>query len=226
MRLVSLAQQATTATIEADILGQPVVYRLKAPGRHHALNSLAVLGAAVLAGADLAKAALALQNWEPGEGRGSRKSIRLDPIDPASAFLLIDESYNANPASVKAALETLALAEIGTCETGRAGRRIAVIGDMLELGDEADALHADIAALPEMADIDIVFASGPHSRALYDALPPEKRGAWAETSVDLAPVVGEAVRTGDAVIVKGSLGSRMAKIVDHLSAPRNRRRPA
>lgn len=224
IRLTSLAQQSTTAAVEADILGQSVLYRLNAPGRHHALNSLAVLGASVLAGAELARAALALQDWEPGEGRGSRKPIRLDPIDPASAFLLIDESYNANPVSVKAALETLSLAEIGTGPAGRAGRRIAVIGDMLEMGERADELHAALASLPEMADIDLVYASGPHCRALFDALPPEKRGAWAETSADLAPQVVDAVRTGDAVIVKGSLGSRMAKIVDALSAPRARRR--
>ena len=226
IRLVTLKQQATTATVEADVMGQAVLYRLNAPGKHHVLNSLAVLGAAVLAGADLARAALSLKNWHPGEGRGSRKEIRTDPIDPASAFLLIDESYNANPASVRAALETLGLAEPGLDPTGRSGRRIAVIGDMLELGPRADELHAEIAAAPEMSKVDIAFACGPHSRALYDALPPNKRGEWAEDSTKLAPMVRDAVRAGDALIVKGSLGSRMAKIVDVLNAPRSRRKHA
>jgi UDP-N-acetylmuramoyl-tripeptide--D-alanyl-D-alanine ligase len=226
VRLTGLKQQATTATVEADILGQSILYRLNAPGKHHALNSLAVLGAVALAGADLARAALSLQGWEPGEGRGSRKNIRLDPIDPKSAFLLIDESYNANPASVRAALETLGLAQPGLDPTGREGRRIAVIGDMLELGPRADALHAEIATVPEMSKIDTVFACGPHSRALFEALPKEKRGAWAEDSAALAPLINDALRIGDALIVKGSLGSRMAKIVDVLSAPRVRRKRA
>jgi len=224
IRLTNLNQQATTATVEADVMGQAVMYRLNAPGKHHALNSLAVLGAANLAGADLARAALSLKNWHPGEGRGSRKKIRMDPIDPATSFLLIDESYNANPASVRAALETLGLAEPGLDATGRQGRRIAVIGDMLELGPRADALHAEIANAPEMSKIDQVFACGPHSRALYDALPPNKRGEWAEDSSKLASVVNGAVRAGDALVIKGSLGSRMAKIVDVLNAPRARRK--
>jgi UDP-N-acetylmuramoyl-tripeptide--D-alanyl-D-alanine ligase len=100
------------------------------------------------------------------------------------------------------------------------------MGDMLELGPRADDIHAEIAAAPEMAKIDTVFACGPHSRALYAALPPEKRGHWAEDSAELAPILKEAVRAGDALVVKGSLGSRMAKIVDVLSAPNVRRKRA
>ncbi|WP_299550595.1 UDP-N-acetylmuramoylalanyl-D-glutamyl-2,6-diaminopimelate--D-alanyl-D-alanine ligase [uncultured Tateyamaria sp.] len=223
IRLTNLVQQAATATVEADIMGQEVMYRLCASGRHHALNSLAVLGAAVLAGADLARAALSMQSWQPGAGRGARRNIRLDPVDPQSVFLLIDESYNANPVSVRAALETLGFAETGPGPAGRRGRRIAVLGDMLEMGTRADDLHAALAIVPEMKAVDIVYACGPHSRALYDALPASKRGGWAEDSAALAPVVNDAVRTGDALVVKGSLGSRMAKIVDVLCAPRTRR---
>jgi len=97
---------------------------------------------------------------------------------------------------------------------------------MLELGPRADALHAEIATAPEMSKIDLVFTCGPHSRALYDALPPNKRGQWAEDSAKLAPIVNDAVRVGDALVIKGSLGSRMAKIVDVLNAPRARRNRA
>ena len=217
-RLITLAQQATTSTVEADIMGERVLYRLTAPGRHHAMNSLAVLSAAVLAGADLARAALALNEWTPGDGRGSRSQIRLDPIDPASSFLLIDESYNANPVSVRAALEILSLAEPGKDRTGRPGRRIAVIGDMLELGPRADELHASLAE--DMGGIDTVYACGPHSRALYDALPFEKRGDWQDDSGALAPVVNTALCAGDVVMIKGSLGSKMARIVDLLKTAR------
>ena len=215
-RLLRLTQQPETASAEADILGERVLFRLNTPGRHQAINALAVLAAAKLAGADLARCALALGKWTPGDGRGARRRIRLDPIDPASAFLLIDESYNANPASVVAALETLSLAEPGTTATGRAGRRIAVLGDMLELGAEADRLHEGIAATPHMERVDAVFACGPHSKTMYEAVPKPKRGAWTPDSKALAPLVRDEMRPGDVVMVKGSLGSAMARVVEAL----------
>ncbi len=218
IRLLKLSQQSESASVEADILGERVLFRLNSVGRHQAINALAVLGAAKLAGADLARCALALGQWKPGDGRGARRRIRLDPIDPGSAFELIDESYNANPASVVAALETLSLARPALTATGRPGRRIAVIGDMLELGAEAERMHGDIAATPHMENIDAVFACGPLSRTLYDALPKARRGAWAVDSTALAPLVRDEMRAGDVVMVKGSLGSAMAVIVTALDA--------
>jgi len=226
-RLLKLSQQTASASAEADILGERVLFKLGTAGRHQAINALAVLAAAKLAGADLALCALALGRWKPGDGRGARRRIRLDPIDPASAFLLIDESYNANPASVVAALETLGLARpASTTPTGRPGRRIAVIGDMLELGGDADRLHAEIATAPPVDAVDLVFACGPHSKTLYDALPKARRGEWAPDSGALAPIVKAEMRAGDVVMVKGSLGSAMARIVealDTLGAGRTRR---
>jgi len=217
-RLLKLSQQPESASVEADILGERVLFKLNSAGRHQAINALAVLASAKLAGADLALCALALGQWKPGDGRGARRRIRLDPIDPNSAFELIDESYNANPASVVAALETLSLAQPAPTPTGRPGRRIAVLGDMLELGPQADRLHGDIAATPHMENVDTVFACGPHSRTLYDALPKAKRGAWAAGSATLAPLVRDEMRAGDVVMVKGSLGSAMATIVTALDA--------
>jgi len=225
-RLLKLSQQSDSASAEADILGERVLFKLATPGRHQALNALAVLAAAKLAGADLALCALALAQWKPGDGRGARRRIRLDPIDPASAIQLIDESYNANPASVVAALETLSLAQPTKTPTGRPGRRIAVLGDMLELGPDADRLHADIAAAPSMRGVDQVFACGPHSKTLYDALPKAKRGDWKPDSRTLAPLVKAEMRAGDVVMVKGSLGSAMAVIVaalDSIAAARKKR---
>ena len=218
VRLVKLAQQPESASAEADILGERVLFKLNSAGRHQVINALAVLAAAKLAGADLALCALALGQWKPGDGRGARRRIRLDPIDPHTAFELIDESYNANPASVVAALETLSLAQPARAATGRAGRRIAVLGDMLELGADADRLHGDIAATPHMENVDTVFACGPHSRTLYDALPKAKRGAWTTDSAALAPLVRDEMRAGDVVMVKGSLGSAMAKVITALDA--------
>lgn len=217
-RLLNHIQNPDSASVEAEILGERVLFKLAAPGTHHAMNALAVLSAAKLAGADLARSALALSEWKPGDGRGAQQKIRLDPIDAQSAFLLIDESYNANPASVEAAFETLALAQTGNNATGRDGRRIAVLGDMLELGPQADAIHAALAQAEGLAKLDLVHLCGPHMRALYEALPADRRGIWEPDSAALAERLAPMIRAGDAVMVKGSLGSAMKKIVDALTA--------
>jgi len=220
-RLLKHVQKPDSASVEADILGERVLIKLNAAARHQAINALAILSAAKLAGADLARCALGLGRWKPGDGRGARRAIRLDPIDPASAFLLIDESYNANPASVAAALETLSLAQPTRTPTGRAGRRIAVLGDMLELGDAADRLHRQIADVSAIGSVDLVFACGPHCKTLYDALPKARQGAWMRDSATLAPLVKQEIRAGDAVMVKGSLGSAMATVVTALESLAN-----
>jgi UDP-N-acetylmuramoyl-tripeptide--D-alanyl-D-alanine ligase len=190
--------------VRASILGEEIAYKLGAPGRHLVLNSLAVLAAVKLAGADLALSALALADLTPAAGRGTRIDLRL----PDGAALLIDESYNANPVSMRAALALLGQASIGP-----RGRRIAVLGDMLELGREADALHRALVEPVIANGVDLVFCSGPAMRNLWQALPSERRGGYAETAAALEPQVLEAVRAGDAVMVKGSNGSKMAPIV-------------
>ena len=126
---------------------------------------------------------------------------------------LVDESYNANPASVRAALATLA-----GIETGPRGRRIAVLGDMLELGAAAPGLHRDLAGAIEAARIDLVFAAGPLMRHLFEALPVSRRGGVADTAADLVEPLARTLRSGDAVMVKGSNGSRMGRIVEALKA--------
>jgi UDP-N-acetylmuramoyl-tripeptide--D-alanyl-D-alanine ligase len=206
-RLVRYALQPECSTVEARILGHDVTYKLGAPGKHLVVNSLAVLAAAALAGADLAFAALALNNLKAGPGRGTRIPLAL----PGGGALLIDESYNANPASMAAAIALL-----GQAELGPRGRRIAVLGDMLELGAEGPALHRGLAAPLAEAKIDLVYCSGPQMRALWEALPSGARGGYAETAAALEPSVLGAVRAGDAVMVKGSLGSKMGPIVKAL----------
>jgi UDP-N-acetylmuramoyl-tripeptide--D-alanyl-D-alanine ligase len=202
--LSRLSLQSDSSTVEATILGQPVTYKLGAPGRHLVLNSLAVLAAVALVGADLALAALALNNLRPVSGRGARAVL----IVPGGNALLIDESYNANPASMRAAIALLGQAPIG-----KHGRRIAVLGDMLELGSSADAMHRKLADAIEAAGIDLVFCSGPLMRALWEALPSRARGGYAEMAAGLESAVLGAIRAGDAVMVKGSLGSKMGPIV-------------
>ena len=216
-RLLQQAQRHDGASISADIQGDEIMLRLNASGTHHAMNAIAVLTATKLAGADLSASALALGSWSPGAGRGAKQMIQIDPADPASDFLLIDESYNANPVSVAAAFEVLGLALTGADSKGRDGRRIAVLGDMLELGTHSADLHAGLAFVPELADVDLVHCCGSQMRALHDSLPPEKRGVWADTSVSLAERIAPSVRPGDAIMVKGSLGSAMHKVVAALA---------
>jgi UDP-N-acetylmuramoyl-tripeptide--D-alanyl-D-alanine ligase len=203
-RLIQFSLQADGSTVQARILGQTVTYKVGAPGRHLVLNSLAVLAAASLVGADLALAALALNNLKPASGRGARTMLSV----PGGKALLIDESYNANPASMRAAIALL-----GGAPVGKRGRRIAVLGDMLELGPAGAELHRALADTIEAAEIDLVFCSGPLMRALWEALPSRARGGYAETAAGLESTVLAAIQAGDAVMVKGSLGSRMGPIV-------------
>src|SRR5215510_16253450 len=206
-RLVKASLQPDCSTVQARILGADVAYKLGAPGKHVVLNSLAVLAAVSLVGADLALAALALAGLAPPSGRGARVMLALGG-EPA---LLIDESYNANPASMRAAIALLRQAEIGP-----RGRRIAVLGDMLELGAAGADLHRGLVELIRAHGIDLVFCCGPLMGALWEALPSERRGGYAEGAGALEADVIAAIRPGDAVMVKGSLGSRMGPIVKAL----------
>ena len=206
LRKVSL--HSDCSTVEARILGVDVTYKIGMPGRHLVLNSLAVLAAASLVGADLAVCALALAELQPATGRGTRIPLALPG---GSDALLIDESYNANPASMRAALALL-----GQTDLGLTGRRIAVLGDMLELGPKGEDLHRDLASAVLANSVDLLFCSGPLMHALFHAVPIERRGAYAETAAELEPHVLAAVQRGDVVMVKGSLGSRMGPIVKAL----------
>jgi UDP-N-acetylmuramoyl-tripeptide--D-alanyl-D-alanine ligase len=206
-RLVKCAMQDESSTVEADILGSMIAYKLGAPGRHLVLNSLAVLAAASIVGADLALAGLALANLRPAAGRGTRLKLALH----GGEALLIDESYNANPTSMRAALALLAHAPV----SGH-GRRVAVLGDMLELGGKAHELHRDLADVINDSGIDLVFCAGPLMQGLWQALPSERRGGYAESAAALEAGVIAAIHAGDAVMVKGSAGSKMAPIVKAL----------
>jgi UDP-N-acetylmuramoyl-tripeptide--D-alanyl-D-alanine ligase len=206
-RLIKCSLHPRCSTVEASILGHEFSYKIGAPGRHLVINSLAVLAAVELVGADLALAALALAELTPVAGRGA--PIVIDP--PGGSALLIDDSYNANPASVDAALAVL-----GHAPVGPRGRRIAVLGDMLELGPKGRALHRGLVDSVLTNAVDLVFCCGPLMQALWQALPASRRGGYAGDSAALEAQVLSAIRAGDVVMVKGSLGSRMAPIVKAL----------
>jgi UDP-N-acetylmuramoyl-tripeptide--D-alanyl-D-alanine ligase len=202
-RLLDVALHPTCSAVHASILGHDVTYKVGMPGRHMAMNSLAVLAAASLMGADLALAALTLSQVQPAAGRGVRHILEF----AGGEATLIDESYNANPASMAAALNVLGAAAIGP-----RGRRIAVLGDMLELGPQSAELHRGLLEAIQANNVDLVFCCGPLMRQLWDALSSGKRGGYADSSAALESQVLAGIRAGDAVMVKGSLGSRMKPI--------------
>ncbi|MCB1495214.1 MAG: UDP-N-acetylmuramoylalanyl-D-glutamyl-2,6-diaminopimelate--D-alanyl-D-alanine ligase [Bauldia sp.] len=203
-RVEAIDMKPESSGVLATILGTEVTYELGAPGRHMIQNSLAVLAAVDLLGGDLEAAATALGRMTAPGGRGAR--LRLDLA--AGSATLIDESYNANPVSMRAAIALL-----GQSVPPGEGRRIAVLGDMLELGVESAAMHADLSEALVEAGVDMVFLAGPEMMALWEALPDSRRGAYAETAAELEPIVAEALRPGDVVMVKGSNASRMGPLV-------------
>jgi UDP-N-acetylmuramoyl-tripeptide--D-alanyl-D-alanine ligase len=200
-KLISFAVDGDGMRVKADILGRAVDCLVGAPGAHIAQNVVGALAAVALLDGDVLNAAAALKNFTALKGRGARFE--------AAGIRVIDESYNANPASMAAALALLGDAQ---------GRKIAVLGDMLEMGGGGVAHHAGLAAPINANDVDMVFASGMQMKALWEALPQGRRGAYAETSAALLPQVLAALKAGDTVLVKGSNGSKMSVIVEALKA--------
>jgi UDP-N-acetylmuramyl-tripeptide synthetase/UDP-N-acetylmuramoyl-tripeptide--D-alanyl-D-alanine ligase len=206
-RLLKLALKSDCSCVSASVLGQDVTYKVGAAGRHLVDNSLAVLAAVRLVGADLAKAVIALGRVSQPKGRGRRHRLDLR----SGSATLIDESYNANPLSMQAAI-----ALTGQAEVRGSGRRIAVLGDMLELGPDGPADHAALAGPIAAAGIQRVYCAGPLMRNLWQALPREVRGAYSETSSGLETILLDEVAAGDVMMIKGSFGSRMGPLVDAL----------
>jgi UDP-N-acetylmuramoyl-tripeptide--D-alanyl-D-alanine ligase len=203
-RLIEVEAKDGGSRVKTRILGRELAFELGAPGVHMADNALGALLAAEALGADLDACAAALRGFSPQKGRGERFLL---PTRDGPATI-IDESYNANPASMRAALALLAAAK-----PGPKGRRIAVIGDMLELGPKAAAMHAELAADLSANKVDLLFGAGPLTRALFEAAPASMRAAWTERSSDLTDEVARTLRGGDIAMVKGSNGSRMGPLV-------------
>ena len=191
------------ARVTAEIWGRTHVFTLKQSGFHWGLNSLAVILMLDALDVPVETALAALADFEPLAGRGETRTVQI----PRGAFTLIDESYNANPLSMRAGFLSL-----GARSVERGGRRVVVLTDMLELGDQSQALHAGLAVTIEAAGIDVVHAAGSQMRHLYDAISAERRGVWAETAADLAAQAEDLAGPGDIVMVKGSNGSRASLV--------------
>jgi UDP-N-acetylmuramoyl-tripeptide--D-alanyl-D-alanine ligase len=205
-RLIDFHETSDGMKVQSEIMGRAVAFRVAAQGAHIAGNAVgALLCVAALEG-DVLNAAAALSSFVALKGRGARFKIQAD----GGTAEIIDESYNANPASMRAALALLASAN--------AKRRIAVLGDMLEMGPDGAAHHAALADDIESAHADLVYANGTQMKSLWDKLPPSRRGAYGVASSDIAAQIAAGARDGDVILVKGSLGSRMAVVIDALKA--------
>ena len=214
-KLKDVTVQADATVVQADADGVPLLFKIATPGRHFAMNGLGALAVAQTMGADLALAAGSLGRWSPFKGRGVRETIYLDPVETHLTLQLIDDSYNANPTSMAAALEVLATSEV-THDIGRVskGRRIAFLGDMKELGPDEIALHAGLAHLDHTQALDVVHCVGPLMKSLYAILPEHQRGDWYATTEEMLAGLRERLDSGDVVLVKGSLSMKLGLIVD------------
>jgi len=208
-RLITADEGHEGSSVTADLFGRRLSFRLGIAGSHWVMNALCVLAAVDALGADTDLAAAALAGLTPPKGRGLRSLVAL----PGGAFEVIDDSYNASPPSMAAAFQVL-----GRSRPGQGGRRIAVLGDMLELGSASPDLHAGLAGPLLASGVDLVFTAGPMMAHLRAAVPAAVRADHAADSAALAPAVCSAVRPGDVVTVKGSAGSRMRRVVEALLA--------
>ncbi len=206
-RLTNSVLHADHSLISAMIGGQEVAAKIGVPGRHTVQNVLAVLGAAELAGADVEKVALSLANLSAEPGRGKRHVLK----HPDGDITLIDESYNANPASMKAAIALLDATPVA-----EGGRRIAVLGDMLELGSHSAKLHSALAGLIKGTSTDLILLAGPEMKSLAEALPEGLRTEYRAGVEDLKPVLIDTIRPGDVIMIKSSKGIGFSKLVEAL----------
>jgi UDP-N-acetylmuramoyl-tripeptide--D-alanyl-D-alanine ligase len=206
-RLIDFQPHAGHAVVQARLHGKALDFPILQTGFHWGPNSMAVLLMLEALDVDLGDSLAALGSFEPLEGRGAEAVVAL----PGGAFTLIDESYNANPISMAAAIATLGARQAP-------GRRVVALTDMLELGPEAPAYHAALAEPLAAASIDRVYCAGPLMKSLWDALPSTRRGGYAESAAELAPQIARAVEPGDLVMVKGSNGSKAGAVTAALKA--------
>lgn len=204
-RLLDMRLHAACSCFKALLGRQEAMVKIGAPGRHMVQNALAVLGAADILGADIARVSLSLQDFTAEGGRGARYELALPS---GGTFLLIDESYNANPVSMGAGLALLANSDIG-----QRGRRIAVLGDMLELGRFSREAHEKLQEPMREAGVSLAFLGGQEMKYLADVLRDDLQVYYRETAGDLLPLVLNEIRAGDVVMVKSSNSVGSSRIV-------------
>jgi UDP-N-acetylmuramoyl-tripeptide--D-alanyl-D-alanine ligase len=212
-QILNMSISDQTTTVAARHNGVDFGYRLSAPGAHFATNALGVLAVVDALGQDIERAAIALVDWQPPAGRGVWHQVYLDNNVTDAKLDLIDDAYNANPTSLAASIAVLA-ASSPDKNGDTTGRRIAIVGDMLELGEDEVTIHQAVSQYDGMAEVDVVHCAGPLMRHLHECLHPDQRGLWFATAHELAQNIGKSVSVGDVVLVKGSLGSKISIVVD------------
>ncbi len=222
-QLVTAQLTDDSTIIQARHADDKLLFKLGVAGRHFALNALATLAASTALGADITIAALDLAGWSPPPGRGAREVIALDFVDTHLTLSLLDDAFNASPVSMAAALGVLAASQ-----PKPPGSRIAILGDMLELGPGQTQLHTDIAGLTALENIDTIHCVGPLMAALHAKLPATQQGRWCETAREMAACAHTLVHAGDVILVKGSKGSKVSLVVDairNLGHPQAQEKP-
>lgn len=209
-RLIDFQPHEAGASVRAELFGRTIDFQLAQSGFHWGLNSLCVLLMLDALEVPLETALAALSEFQPLAGRGQTMVIHA----PGGAFTLIDESYNANPLSMEAGFRSLAARPL----PASGGRRVVVLTDMLELGDQSEALHEGLSGPIDAAGLDLVHAAGPEMKRLYDDLPGSRQGLWRETAAELAAEAAMLVGKGDIVMVKGSNGSKASLVAKALAA--------
>lgn len=214
-RLDHVALSEGQTLVQADTPQGPLMFKLSTAGRHFAMNGLGILAAVDALGADPVQAAMDFGHWAPPAGRGTHETVTIDPAHEGEDLILLDDAFNANPTSLAAALEVLA-SYTPRDNVGRVvkGRRVAILGDMLELGADEAAMHAEVVKDPSIPAVHLIHCAGPRMRHLFEALPEDQRGIWAETSAELVAAPAALVDAGDVVLVKGSKGSKVSLVVD------------
>jgi UDP-N-acetylmuramoyl-tripeptide--D-alanyl-D-alanine ligase len=207
VQLSKLKLHDRCSCLMAKLFDEDIAVKIGVPGRHIAQNVLAVLAVAKLAGADMTKSALALADLQPEAGRGARHQLAIG----RGYFTLIDESYNANLTSMRAAI-----AMLKASKPDNMGRRIAVLGDMLELGKKSGEMHGDLANEFSRTNIDQVFLVGPDMAHLRDNLPPDLLASYVADVNQLKPILFSSLQADDVVMVKASKGIGFAGLVDEL----------
>lgn len=208
-RLISLSSDCQGSYVEASIIGKRISYRVSLPGKHEVMNSLATLTAIHAAGADIDAAAASFGQLVPLPGRGKSYQCRI----LGGSIKLIDESYNANPASMRAALDNL-----GNTEIDPPGRRIAVLGDMLELGRNSQAYHLNLAPTILENQVEKIFAVGIQMERLFESLPPNIQCFCSTDTKGLTKEILKILQPNDIVLVKGSNAIGMASVVTEIRA--------
>jgi UDP-N-acetylmuramoyl-tripeptide--D-alanyl-D-alanine ligase len=209
VRLLASRSTASGTDVQVTAFGKAVAYQIGAPGDHYVRNSLSIVATLHALGVAFDATLPALADIGAPAGRGQRTVLSIAD----GTLLLIDESYNANPASMRAALQAMS-----TVNRTTYARRVVVLGDMLELGASSEDFHTDLVGPIDQADVDLVFAVGPMMRQMFDRLQPSRQGAWAPRSQDLVAAVKASLRPDTVIMVKGSLGTNMAPIVAAIKA--------